>query len=204
MFSYLRSTTSTEMHRAPRDCKGVAAVIGSRHLAPSIVWAGSRRLPALLLASPRKSNFCPHRGENWTTANDEQLPAALAGVWIDRDLSWLDFNDRVLAEALDERTPLLERQVSRNLYLESRRVLHEARSPAKAGMDGRAARALAAIAGETPSHAAQAGGVLSQVGDLGAGGSRNLAPPLGRADRSATGRGGRVFRQQRLCRLSRH
>src|SRR3984957_1255188 len=40
---------------------------------------------------------------------NEQLPAALAGVWIDRDLSWLDFNDRVLAEALDERTPLLER-----------------------------------------------------------------------------------------------
>jgi polyphosphate kinase len=40
---------------------------------------------------------------------NEQLPAALAEVWIDRDLSWLDFNDRVLAEALDERTPLLER-----------------------------------------------------------------------------------------------
>lgn len=40
---------------------------------------------------------------------NERLPAALAEVWIDRDLSWLDFNDRVLAEALDERTPLLER-----------------------------------------------------------------------------------------------
>ena len=35
--------------------------------------------------------------------------AGLATVWIDRDLSWLDFNDRVLAEAVDERTPLLER-----------------------------------------------------------------------------------------------
>ena len=34
---------------------------------------------------------------------------SLAEVWIDRDLSWLDFNDRVLAEAVDERTPLLER-----------------------------------------------------------------------------------------------
>ncbi len=33
----------------------------------------------------------------------------LSGLWIDRDLSWLDFNDRVLAEAQDERTPLLER-----------------------------------------------------------------------------------------------
>jgi polyphosphate kinase len=37
------------------------------------------------------------------------LPEPLADVWIDRDLSWLDFNERVLAEALDERTPLLER-----------------------------------------------------------------------------------------------
>jgi polyphosphate kinase len=38
-----------------------------------------------------------------------QLPKTLSEVWIDRDLSWLDFNQRVLAEALDERTPLLER-----------------------------------------------------------------------------------------------
>jgi polyphosphate kinase len=37
------------------------------------------------------------------------LPQPLTSVWLDRDLSWLDFNERVLAEALDERTPLLER-----------------------------------------------------------------------------------------------
>src|SRR6202046_370710 len=37
------------------------------------------------------------------------LPQPLTSVWLDRDLGWLDFNDRVLAEALDERTPLLER-----------------------------------------------------------------------------------------------
>jgi polyphosphate kinase len=37
------------------------------------------------------------------------LPATLPEIWIDRDLGWLDFNERVLAEALDERTPLLER-----------------------------------------------------------------------------------------------
>src|SRR5215471_5786460 len=37
------------------------------------------------------------------------LSSDLADVWMDRDLSWLDFNERVLAEALDERTPLLER-----------------------------------------------------------------------------------------------
>src|SRR5262245_15989661 len=33
----------------------------------------------------------------------------LADLWLDRDLTWLEFNRRVLAEALDGRTPLLER-----------------------------------------------------------------------------------------------
>jgi polyphosphate kinase len=37
------------------------------------------------------------------------LSKELSDIWIDRDLSWLDFNQRVLSEALDERTPLLER-----------------------------------------------------------------------------------------------
>jgi polyphosphate kinase len=37
------------------------------------------------------------------------LSKTLAEVWMDRDLSWLAFNERVLAEALDQRTPLLER-----------------------------------------------------------------------------------------------
>jgi polyphosphate kinase len=35
--------------------------------------------------------------------------ALLREAWIDRDESWLEFNRRVLNEALDERTPLLER-----------------------------------------------------------------------------------------------
>ncbi len=35
--------------------------------------------------------------------------ALLREAWVDRDLSWLEFNRRVLHEALDERTPLLER-----------------------------------------------------------------------------------------------
>jgi polyphosphate kinase len=42
-------------------------------------------------------------------ALNTRLPDDLSEIWIDRDLSWLDFNQRVLAEALDERTPLLER-----------------------------------------------------------------------------------------------
>jgi polyphosphate kinase len=33
----------------------------------------------------------------------------LAGAWTDRDLAWLEFNRRVLHEAQDSRTPLLER-----------------------------------------------------------------------------------------------
>ncbi len=42
-------------------------------------------------------------------ALNASLPTVLQPVWIDRDLSWLDFNERVLAQSLDERTPLLER-----------------------------------------------------------------------------------------------
>src|SRR6201995_1376650 len=42
-------------------------------------------------------------------ALNASLPAGLQSVWLDRDLSWLDFNERVLAQSLDERTPLLER-----------------------------------------------------------------------------------------------
>src|SRR5580692_10540131 len=38
-----------------------------------------------------------------------KLPLSLSEVWIDRDVSWLDFNERVLAEAVDSRIPLLER-----------------------------------------------------------------------------------------------
>ena len=35
-------------------------------------------------------------------ALNASLPAGLQSVWIDRDLSWLDFNERVLAQSLDE------------------------------------------------------------------------------------------------------
>ncbi len=38
-----------------------------------------------------------------------EVSQALSEIWLDRDLGWLDFNGRVLAEALDQRTPLLER-----------------------------------------------------------------------------------------------
>jgi polyphosphate kinase len=40
---------------------------------------------------------------------NREVSQPLSSIWLDRDLGWLDFNDRVLAEALDQRTPLLER-----------------------------------------------------------------------------------------------
>ena len=58
---------------------------------------------------------------------NREMPPLLADVWIDRDLGWLDFNDRVLAEALDERTPLLERAKFLAIFsVKPGRVLHEA------------------------------------------------------------------------------
>jgi len=46
-------------------------------------------------------------GDNGVLNREVSQP--LSDIWLDRDLGWLDFNDRVLAEALDGRTPLLER-----------------------------------------------------------------------------------------------
>jgi polyphosphate kinase len=68
------------------------------------------------------------------------LSGNLPKIWIDRDLSWLDFNERVLAEALDERTPLLERAkflaiFTSNLdefFMKRVAVLRESNSPGKA------------------------------------------------------------------------
>jgi polyphosphate kinase len=40
---------------------------------------------------------------------NREVSHPLSEIWMDRDLGWLDFNDRVLAEALDPRTRLLER-----------------------------------------------------------------------------------------------
>src|SRR5215510_12444928 len=63
----------------------------------------------------------------------------LADVWIDRDLGWIDFNRRVLAEAQDVRTPLLERLkflaiFTSNLdefFMKRVAVLREHRTPAR-------------------------------------------------------------------------
>ena len=44
-----------------------------------------------------------------STDGKSKRKALLREAWVDRDLSWLEFNRRVLSEALDDRTPLLER-----------------------------------------------------------------------------------------------
>src|SRR5271168_5644879 len=56
------------------------------------------QMPTTVLAS------IGDRGVLNATLSEDQ-----SAIWLDRDLSWLDFNERVLAEALDDRTPLLER-----------------------------------------------------------------------------------------------
>ena len=76
---------------------------------------------------------------------NHELAQPLADVWIDRDLGWLDFNDRVLAEALDERTPLLERAKFLAIFtFQPGRVLHEANGSAARRLRARSATQLLA------------------------------------------------------------
>ncbi len=77
--------------------------------ARSVIMANTHVRGAGPAAQTRSLNDSPRRA-----VDDAPPPAALdddalASVWLDRDLSWVEFNRRVLAEALDDRTPLLER-----------------------------------------------------------------------------------------------
>src|SRR5580658_9288790 len=73
---------------------------------------------------------------------NREVSPALSDVWLDRDLGWLDFNERVLAEALDDRTPLLERAkflaiVTSNLdefFMKRVAVLRKATTPGRSGL----------------------------------------------------------------------
>ena len=59
------------------------------------------------------------------------LPVDDPSLYTNRELSWLEFNQRVLDQALDEYHPLLERvKFLAIVGSESRRVLHGARRDA--------------------------------------------------------------------------
>src|ERR1700745_136937 len=72
---------------------------------------------------------------------NREVSQPLSEIWLDRDLGCLDFNDRVLAEALDERPPLLERAkflaiFTSNLdefFMKRIAVLRESLPPDRAG-----------------------------------------------------------------------
>jgi len=76
---------------------------------------------------------------------NREVSSMLGDVWLDRDLGWLDFNERVLAEALDQRTPLLERAkflaiVTSNLdefVMKRVAVLRKASTPARVELLGK-------------------------------------------------------------------
>jgi polyphosphate kinase len=74
---------------------------------------------------------------------NERLAPTLSDVWIDRDLSWLDFNERVLAEAFDERTPLLERAKFLAIFTSNLDEFFMKRLQALREVDTEAHRALA-------------------------------------------------------------
>ena len=51
-----------------------------------------------------------------TTSGQQETPGTDSPRFVDRDLSWLEFNRRVLHEAIDPRTPLLERLQFLNIF----------------------------------------------------------------------------------------
>ena len=155
---------------------------------------------------PGKSQSTPASTSVLASIGDQgvlnsRLSAELSEVWLDRDLSWLDFNDRVLAEALDQRTPLLERAkflaiFTANLdefFMKRVALLREAQTNEERALFLQLREKLLPVLRRQAECYQQA-----LIPDLAKHGILLLT--LGRADESPTGRSRHLFRQQHFRR----
>ena len=111
------------------------------------------------------------------TLSEEQ-----SAIWLDRDLSWLDFNERVLAEALDERTPLLERAKFLAIFTSNLDEFVMKRVAILCQAQGAEQQALFnELREKLLPMLAQTGGVLPRDDHSRSGRQRRLSPPLGRS-----------------------
>src|SRR5262245_9239147 len=98
----------------PSSIRSLAAVVdhlGSKRVSPSSGnrEPGKTRPESGHYSSSVTATPIVGEGSRQATASFVGLAPELGRALVDRDLSWLEFNRRVLHEALDERTPLLER-----------------------------------------------------------------------------------------------
>ena len=106
------------------------------------------------------------------------LSDTLSEVWIDRDLGWLDFNARVLAEALDERTPLLERVKFLAIFTSNLDEFFMKRMAILRYLPNEEQNGLVRQIREADSHVAAPGGVLSSDARPGARQTWHSSPNL--------------------------
>ena len=120
-------------HRAVERAPHQAGQSGLEH--PLRSGCDRRASPATTESSGPAADGAPRsrRRRSGTSASEPDLTDP--SLYFNRELSWLDFNDRVLQLAEDPRVPLLERvNFSRDLRGQPRRVLHgPRRRPPRSG-----------------------------------------------------------------------